>query len=207
MKAPFRFLCEVSVACALAIAPARADSLWRQATAPSMFADHKAFGIGDIVTILVQENSTATKNNETKTSKQSSMKDALSAFLYSPAGSAFLTKNGALPALQYSQAHAFDGSGQINNNETIVDEVPVRVVDVLPNRNLVVEGSRHTSFAGEQQDVVLRGVVRPDDITANNTVYSYNVADATIRIVNKGTVTNSQKKGWLMELWDKLTPF
>ncbi|HTS18868.1 MAG TPA: flagellar basal body L-ring protein FlgH [Verrucomicrobiae bacterium] len=207
MKVRSRFLCEVLVACVWVTATVRGDSLWRQSTAPSMFADHKAFGVGDIVTIIVQENSTATKNNETKTSKQSSMKDALQAFLYSPAGSAFLTKNGALPAMQYSTAHSFDGSGAINNNETIVDEVPVRVVDVLPNRNLVVEGARHTSFGGEQQDVVLHGVVRPDDITANNTVFSYNVADATIKIVSKGTVTNSQKKGWLMELWDKFSPF
>ena len=207
MRQRFRFLCEVTVGIALGIAPARGNSLWRQPNAPSMFADHKAFAVGDIVTILVQENSTATKNNETKTSKQSTMNDALQAFLYSPAGSAFLTKKGTLPAIQYSTAHSFDGSGQINNNETIVDEIPVRVVDVLPNRNLIVGGSRHTSFAGEQQDVVLRGVVRPDDITANNTVYSYNVADATVKIINKGTVTNSQKRGWFMEFWDKFSPF
>jgi len=207
MKARFRFLCEVTVAGALAIVPARADSLWRQANAPSMFADRKAFAVGDIVTIVVQENSTATKNNETKTSKQSSVNDALETLLYSPAASGFLTKKGTLPALKFDTAHSFDGSGQINNNEQIVAQVPVRVVDVLPNRNMIVEGSRHTSFAGEQQDIVLRGVVRPEDIAANNTVFSYNVADATIKIVNKGTVTNSQKKGWFMELWDKYCPF
>jgi len=172
-----------------------------------MFSDHRAFAVGDIVTILVQENSTATKNNETKTSKDSSVKDALQAFLYSPAGSGFLTKKGNLPSLQWSTAHAFDGSGQINNNETIADEISVRVVDVLPNRTMIVEGTRHTSFSGEQQDIVVRGIVRLEDIGANNTVYSYNVADATIKIVSKGTVTNTQKKGWLLELWDKFTPF
>lgn len=207
MKAQFRFLCEVVVGVALAIGPARADSLWRQPLAPSMVADRKAFAVGDIVTIVVQENSTATKNNETKTSKASSVNDALQALLYSPAASGFLTKGGTLPSLKYSTAHSFDGSGQINNNETIVAEVPVRVVDVLPNRNMVVEGTRHTQFAGEQQDIVLRGIVRSEDIAANNTVFSYNVADATIKILSKGTVTNSQRKGWLMEFWDKFSPF
>lgn len=172
-----------------------------------MFADRKAFAVGDIVTIVVQENSTATKNNETKTSKASSVNDALQAILFSPAASSFLTKKGTLPSLQYSTAHSFDGSGQINNNEQIVAEVPVRVVDVLPNRNMIVEGTRHTQFAGEQQDIVLRGVVRPEDIAANDTVFSYNVADATIKILSKGTVTNSQRKGWFMELWDKYSPF
>ena len=172
-----------------------------------MFADRKAFAVGDIVTIVVQENSTATKNNETKTSKAASVDDALQAILFSPAASGFLTKKGTLPSLQYSTAHSFDGKGQINNNEQIVAEVPVQVVDVLPNRNMIVEGTRHTQFAGEQQDIVLRGVVRPEDIAANNTVFSYNVADATIKILSKGTVTNSQRKGWFMELWEKYSPF
>jgi flagellar basal body L-ring protein FlgH len=53
----------------------------------------------------------------------------------------------------------------------------------------------------------LRGVVRSEDIAANNTVFSYNVADATIKILNKGTVTNTTRKGWFMELWDKYSPF
>jgi flagellar L-ring protein FlgH len=207
MKARFQFLCEVAVGCALIIAPAQADSLWRQPLAPSMVADRKAFAVGDIVTIVVQENSTATKNNETKTSKASSVDDALQTILFSPAASGFLTKQGTLPALKFNTAHSFDGSGQINNNEQIVAQVPVRVVDVLPNRNMVVEGTRHTSFGGEQQDIVLRGVVRSEDIAANNTVFSYNVADATIKILSKGTVTNSTRKGWLMELWDKYCPF
>ena len=207
MKARFRFLCEVAAVCSLASAPAQADSLWRQPLAPSMVADRKAFAIGDIVTIVVQENSTATKNNETKTSKASSVNDALETFLYSPAASGLLTKKGTMPALKFDTAHSFDGSGQINNNEQIVAQVPVRVVDVLPNRNMVIEGTRHTSFGGEQQDIVLRGVVRSEDITANNTVFSYNVADATIKIVNKGTVTNSSRKSWFLELWDKFSPF
>lgn len=207
MKARYRFLCEATVGCALVVTQAHADSLWRQPLAPSMVADRKAFAVGDIVTIVVQENSTATKNNETKTSKASSVNDALQTLLYSPSASSFLTKKGTLPALQYSTAHSFDGSGQINNNETIVAEVPVRVVDVLPNRNMIVEGTRHTQFAGEQQDIVLRGVVRSEDIAANNTVFSYNVADATIKILSKGTVTNSQRKGWFLEMWDKFSPF
>jgi flagellar L-ring protein FlgH len=207
MKVRFRFLCEVAAGCVLTVATAHADSLWRQPLAPSMVADRKAFAVGDIVTIVVQENSTATKNNETKTSKQSSVNDALETLLYSPAASGFLTKKGALPALKFDTAHSFDGSGQINNNEQIVAQVPVRVVDVLPNRNMVVEGTRHTSFGGEQQDIVLRGVVRSEDIAANNTVFSYNVADATIKILSKGTVSNSTRKGWFMEFWDKFSPF
>jgi flagellar basal body L-ring protein FlgH len=55
--------------------------------------------------------------------------------------------------------------------------------------------------------VVLRGVVRLDDVAANNTVYSYNVADASIHIISSGTVTDSTNKGWFNRIWDKLNPF
>ena len=112
-----------------------------------------------------------------------------------------------MPALKYDSKHAFNGGGSINNSEQIVAQIPVRVVDVLPNKNLVVEGERHTSFGGEQQDVLLRGTVRPEDIAANNTVFSYNVADASIKFVNKGAVTDSQHKGWFTKLWETITPF
>ena len=78
---------------------------------------------------------------------------------------------------------------------------------MLPNRNLVIEGQRETAFGGEHQTVILRGVVRLDDVAANNTVYSYNVADASIRIINNGTVTDSTNKGWFNRIWDKFNPF
>jgi flagellar L-ring protein precursor FlgH len=77
----------------------------------------------------------------------------------------------------------------------------------LPNGNLVVEGKRETSFGGEHQTIILRGMVRSDDVASDNTVLSYNVADATIQIIGKGTVTDSTNKGWFNRLWDKLNPF
>ena len=83
----------------------------------------------------------------------------------------------------------------------------MRVVDVLPNGNMVVEGQLRTAFSGEKQDAVVRGTVRPDDVMANNTLYSYNIADATIQFISKGTITDAQRKGWLTKVWDKLTPF
>jgi flagellar L-ring protein precursor FlgH len=78
---------------------------------------------------------------------------------------------------------------------------------VLPNKNLVIEGRRTTSFSGETQEAVLRGVVRAEDIAANNTVFSYNIADATIKYVSTGTITDNQRKGWFTRVWEKLTPF
>jgi flagellar L-ring protein precursor FlgH len=187
--------------------PARADSLWQDAGSRALTADRKASAVGDIVTILVQESSTATKDNSTSTSKSVSGDNAITTFLYSPAGSSFLTHGGQMPALKYNSANNFSGGGSIENKEQIVAKIPVRVVDVLPNKSLVVEGTRHTSFGNEQQDIILRGVVRVEDVAANNTVFSYNVADAVIKIANKGPITDTQRKGWFTKLWDVITPF
>ena len=112
-----------------------------------------------------------------------------------------------MPAMSYNSDATHDGSGNINDAETVVAKIAVRVVDVLPNRNLIVEGKRETAFSGERQTIVLRGVVRTDDVASDNTVFSYNVADATIQIIGKGTVSDSQNKGWFTRVWDKINPF
>ncbi len=184
-----------------------AQSLWHDEVSRAMFADKRATSVGDIITIVVSETSSASKNNETKTEKNSSLSAAIASFLYSPSASGLLTKKGQLPAMAYNSDIKHDGSGSINNTETVVAKIAVRIVDVLPNRNLVVEGRRETAFSGEKQTVVLRGTVRQDDVASDNTVFSYNVADATIQIIGKGTVSDVQRKGWFTRIWDKLTPF
>lgn len=183
------------------------QSLWHDDTSKSMFVDKRGAGVGDILTVVVQENTTANKNNETKTERQSSLNAAITSFLYSPGSSGLLTKGGTLPAMQYTSDHKHDGTGAINNSESIVAHVAVRIVDVLPNGNLVIEGKRETSFGGERQTIILRGLVRSDDVAGDNTVLSYNVADATIQIIGKGTVTDSTNKGWFNRVWDKINPF
>lgn len=206
-----RLLCcykMIALLAAVTLLPQRApaDSLWQCQRPINLVADKKAQMVGDIVTILVQENSTASKNNTTTTTKDSKINAAITSFLYSPTASSLLAKKGTMPALQTEGKNDFTGGGTINNQEQIAASVAVQVIDVLPNQNLVIEGKRHTAFGGETQDIVLRGVVRVEDISANNTVYSYNVANATVTFANKGTVSN-QKKGWFGKLWEYVDPF
>ncbi len=204
-RAPLAF--GVSLLLLLLAWPGPAQSLWRADSSRSIVSDKKAHAIGDLLTIVVQENNTASKNNSTSTSKDSSIDASIATFLYSPAASSFLTKSGQMPALKTSAKQAFDGGGKISNEEKITARIGVRVVDVLPNGNLVIEGRRTTSFSGESQEAVLRGVVRAEDITPSNTVFSYNIADATIKYITSGTLSDNQRKGWFTKIWEKLTPF
>jgi flagellar L-ring protein precursor FlgH len=180
-----------------------AQSLWHDDVARPMFADKRAAGTGDILTIIVQETSSANKNNETKTEKNSSWTAAITSMLFPGWGAV----KGSMPAVSYNSDLKHDGSGAINNSQTMVAQVAVKVMDVLPNHNLVIEGRRETSFSGERQTIVLHGVVRPEDVTAANTVLSYNVADASIHIDGKGTVTDTQRKGWFTRILDNVNPF
>jgi flagellar L-ring protein precursor FlgH len=184
-----------------------ADSLWNQGLSRNICGDKKAQFVGDILTILIQENNGATRQNNTTTSKKTSLNAAIASVLYGPSVSGLLTKKGTLPAINYTSDAEFNGGGSIANAETITAQVSVKVVDVLPNGNMVVEGQLHTAFSGEKQDAIVRGTVRPDDVMANNTLYSYNIADATIQFMSKGTITDAQRKGWFTKVWDKLSPF
>jgi flagellar L-ring protein precursor FlgH len=83
----------------------------------------------------------------------------------------------------------------------------VTVVDVLPNGNLVIEGSRFVSYSGEKQYATLRGIVRLDDITNTNTVASSSIADARVEFLSEGTISASQRKGWLSRVIDTVNPF
>jgi len=178
------------MALALLQAAGQAQSLWRDDVSRAMVSDKRAANVGDILTIVVAETTTATKDNSTKTAKQSSWAASVSSFLFP----GFAQYKGTSPAIDYSSNLKHEGSGAINNSESIVARVAVRVIDVLPNHNLVIEGKRETSFSKEKQTVVLHGVVRAEDVSYDNTVMSYNVADATIKIDGKGIL-------------DKVNPF
>ena len=187
--------------------PLSAQSLWKKGESKSMIADRRGRSVGDIITIIVQESSSAQKANSASTAKKSGLDASIASFLYPPTGSGALTKGGNLPAMKLNSNSSFDGSGKVDNSEAITGRIAVRVIDVLPNGNLVIEGSRKTTFSGETTEAILHGVVRSDDVSAANTVVSYNVADATVRHASSGNVSDAQKKGWGHRIVDKINPF
>ena len=196
--------------CFFALGQAQADSLWTKETAVSLYADHKANRVGDIITVLVMESNSASRNTSTKTEKKSDLSASISSFVNGniqdklfPGGGATVQK----PELGTTSQTKFEGKGAVNNSGTLNSRFAVRVVDVLPNKNLIIEGVRRTSFSGESQTIVLRGTVRPQDVTPINTVYSYHLADVSIALKDEGAVSDAQKKGWFSKLWGKVSPF
>ena len=185
---------------------ARADSLWPAAgtgSQASMYADRKAATTGDIVTIVVSESVAAQNSQTTKSSRDSSISDAVSSFLFPNTG----THNGNLPSVSLAGKATYNGGGDVSNNQSLSSRAAVLVTDVLPNGNLVIQGVRVVTFSGETQYVVLHGVVRPDDIARDNSVQSTNIADARVEFYAEGALTDAQKRGWLAKVYEKLRPF
>ena len=206
MKTVSKSASKLALAAALLTAGARADSLWPVAgkgSQASIYADRKAAATGDILTIVIAESAVASSSQSKKSSRDSSLDDAIQRFIYSGLG----LHSGELPGTSATGKSSYSGGGAVANSQTLNSRAAVLVTDVFPNGNLVIEGVRVVTFSGETQYVVLHGLVRPDDISPANTVVSTNIADARVEFVAEGALTEAEKRGWLTKLYDKLRPF
>lgn len=198
--------------CALAFAvagTAAADSLW---TAPgsaerAITADRKASQVGDILTVVVQESASNQSSQRTTTDSGSNVNAGVEQWLFPLAASKMGTHNGSLPGIKLGGTNDFTGGGQTSASQNLTARAAVLVTAVLPNGNLVIEGARRVTYDGETQHVVLHGVVRGEDVSSGNIVFSSNIADARVEFINEGTLTDAKKKGWLTKLYEKLRPY
>jgi flagellar L-ring protein precursor FlgH len=204
MKTVSKSASKLALAAALFAAGARADSLWPVSGQPvrSMFADRKAASKGDILTIVIAESAVAQSSQSKTSSRDSTLADAVQQFFYPGLG----THKGELPGLSSAGKASYSGGGDISNSQSLSARAAVLVTDVLPNGNLVIEGVRVVRFSGETQYVVLHGLVRPDDISRDNAIVSTNIADARVEFYSEGALTDAQKRGWLMKIYEKLRP-
>jgi len=182
-------------------------SIW-QASTIALTEDGKARRIGDIVTIIVTETASASKEAATATGRSSKISAGIPNML-GLEESKIITSNFAdlSKLLNASASSSFDGSGSTSRKETLTATISAKVIDLLPNGNLKIEGRRNVKVNYEDQIVTVKGTIRQRDITAENTINSIYVADAQISYSGEGIISDRQKPGWLMNVLDKLWPF
>jgi flagellar L-ring protein precursor FlgH len=177
----------------------------------SLYSDSLAHSVGDLVTIEVTLQTQVTKDQETKTSKDTSVQGTIGSLVYPVSGSNkgwdFYTYHGMSPTTQWNSSQSFDGGGTINNQEAVTTTIEARVVDVGANGVLRVEAGRCSKAGEEDTSMVLTGLVRPEDLSSANSIASDRVADLQIIQKGKGTLSNNQRKGWLTKLYEFLQPF
>ncbi|MDJ0782885.1 MAG: flagellar basal body L-ring protein FlgH [Desulfosarcinaceae bacterium] len=194
---------------AAAYNPPEAGSLWTdQNNFGSLFTNPKARHIGDILTIRIVESSSATNKASTQTGRSSSVSASVNNFFglendFS-ANSPFFNPFGRVSGGVESD---FDGSGTTKRSGDLTATITARVVDILPNGNLIVMGSREVLVNREKQEITLSGIVRPRDISSENVVLSNYIADAKIAYSGSGIINDRQRPGWLARTIDAIWPF
>jgi flagellar L-ring protein precursor FlgH len=192
-----------------AAAAQSSDSLYHQASSPSLFRDLTAFRVGDIVTIRIVESSTASKAADTDLSKDASVSAGITSLLgyqYSMPHNPKVTLDPSA-MIGAKTASSFKGSGATTRKESMTAQMSARVVQILTNGDMAIRGSREITVNHEKQVMILEGVIRPSDIASDNTVLSSYIADARISYTGKGVVSDKQRPGWMSRVLDYVWPF
>ena len=190
--------------------PAAAAGLWQETTYRNAFQDLRAHKVGDLITVNIVETSKANKKATTSTGRESSINAGISNLM---GWEGKISKIG-VPAefnnevmLKASMENDFDGSGETTRNESMTASITARVIEVTPNGNLFIKGSRKVKVNNEAQYITLTGLVRPADVSPDNTVLSSYIAEAAIEYTGSGPVSDKQRPGWLMRAVDYVWPF
>jgi flagellar L-ring protein FlgH len=168
-----------------------------------LFEDLKARRVGDILTVTLIEATDASKSATTETDK-SNTSTITNPTIFGTSPEFSVPKFMPLAATQdlnlgssLSSDHEFNGSGSTAQKNALTGSIPVSVVEVLPNGNLIVRGEKRVTLNNGAEYVQLSGIIRQVDILANNSVLSTQVADATINYIGAGAVAESNSTGWL----------
>jgi len=177
----------------------------------SLFEDRRARRLNDLVTVLIVESVSGSKKAETKTTKDSTVDAGIDALFGAPLNmnlnNLYGRGNTFSPSIGSTFTNDFEGTGETTREGSLKGTITARVVEVLPNGNLVIESRKEVTLNYEKQVLVLKGIIRPDDISTNNTIYSTKVADARIFLVGDGVIDSKQVSGWLGSIVDRIWPF
>jgi len=175
----------------------------------SLFDDRKAFRVGDIITITLNERTQASKNANSQISKDSNANIGLGSLFGGAVSMANpLTGNTMSLDAQFDASREASGAGQAGQSNSLSGSVTVTVSEVLPNGILAIRGEKWLTLNTGDELVRIAGLVRADDIATDNTVSSMRVADARITYSGTGAFADASQPGWLSRFFvSPLWPF
>lgn len=187
--------------------PQAPGSLWTEGRG-SLFRDNKARHVGDIVTVAIYEQASASKEASTATGRSSSMSAGLTNLFGFEGNIADLNKFiDPTSLVNTSYENEFDGTGSTSRKEDLVATLTAQVIEELPNGNLCIAGGKTVTVNREDQIILLEGIIRPADISARNVVSSRHILDAKIAYTGKGVISDKQRPGWMTRVLDHIWPF
>jgi flagellar L-ring protein precursor FlgH len=173
----------------------------------NLYTDQRIAHVGDILTVNISINDKAIVGNSSDRSTTSKGKFNFD-WVFSPQ-----SNGGGSQSTPGKYEHNFNstssanGSGDINRSEQIQMSVPAIVTGVLPNGNLVIKGSQEVRVNFELRQLTIAGIVRPSDISRDNTVAYDRIAEARISYGGRGRITEAQQPGWGQQVYDIVKPY
>jgi len=179
-------------------------SIFQAALANGLYSDVKAHRVGDIITVVLRENTTASKSATTDSKRET---DHTLAPIVGLAGQN-LNLGGEQIQLTVDSANEFAGEASSNQSNNLSGNISVTVVQVMPNNNLVIRGEKWLTLNNGDEYIRLTGIVRPADINPANEIQSNKIANARIQYSGTGTFAAAQQPGWLSKFFSsKWWPF
>jgi len=179
------------------------NSLWRNGSR-AFFKDQRAHQVGDILTVTVNINDNANIANETQRQRNNASTDST---INNLLGFPTITSSNPAQLLNATGSSNSDGKGQITRTDAVVTNIAAVVTQILPNGNMVVEGKQEIRVNFEKRELIVAGIVRPEDIQSDNTIDSTKIAEARIAYGGQGQLTDIQQERYGQQLSDILLPF
>ena len=183
-------------------------SLWSpSAKFVDMYRDSLARRVGDIVVVQIVESSSANKEAKTDASKSNSVDNSITDILGLPLDQSSVLGYGLTPTVSASTSTEFEADGKTSRKGDISAVISARVVRVLPSGNMMISGKKQTRVNAEHQYIIISGIIRPDDISSNNTIQSTYIADMRLDYYGTGIIGDQQRRGIVSRALDKIWPF
>jgi flagellar L-ring protein FlgH len=190
------------------IGAASANSLWRNG-ARAFFKDQRAGRVGDILTVQIDIDDKAQTQNTTDRKRSNDYQAGVGKFFGLESSLGKILPQGFDPAnaVQSNGSTNFNGTGSVNRSEKISLTIAAVVTGVLPNGNLIVQGSQEVRTNREVRELMVSGIVRPEDISSSNTIKHIQMAEARISYGGRGDVTRMQSAPVTQNIMEKFSPF
>jgi flagellar L-ring protein precursor FlgH len=182
------------------------NSLWRNGSR-AFFNDQRAHQVGDILTVKVNINDTAQFQDQTQVSRTATEDSGITNFI--GANTIVHPAKAILPGriITADSNMQSNGIGNINRQDQLVTHVAAVVTQVLPNGNMVIEGRQEVRLNAEIRELIVAGVVRPEDIESDNEIDLPKIAEARLAYGGRGVLTNTQQVPWGQQALDIVLPF
>lgn len=194
----------------VAVAPQTASSdgsVFPDATSGSLYEPRRDWRIGDLVTINIVTSATANDTDNASLSRKGTITNTLTSFMGVPLNFGSLNGTPFSPSINAASNQTYAGAGSAAAASNVTGQIEAVITHIDPNGTLALAGRTNVNINGNVTSIVVTGYASPDDIAANTTISSNNVADMNVQYVGNGPINDAHQVPWLQQILSKLWPY